>query len=88
MNYRLRRDLRGLFRQRYFYGKMEGLLRRKFSGAVAPVRFHDRWPTYRYLMTRCWHLAMDGRRRGGWLSAAGYCAGRIRGAVKYRVVQY
>lgn len=88
MHYRLRGDLRGLFRQRYRYGEMEGLLRRKFADVLPPVRWRERWPTYRYLLTRCWHLLVEPERRGGWISAAGYCAGRIGGAAKYRVIQY
>lgn len=88
MHYRLRGDLGGLARQRYRYGQAEALLRRKFGDAVAPLSWRERCPTYRYLITRCWHLLSDDRRRGGWVSSASYCAGRISGAARYRVVHY
>jgi glycosyltransferase involved in cell wall biosynthesis len=88
MHYRLREDLRGLMRQRYFYGRTEALLRLKFGDAVPAVDWHERWPTYRYLVTRSWHLLGDTHRRGGWLSAASYCAGRIGGSARYHVVAY
>jgi cellulose synthase/poly-beta-1,6-N-acetylglucosamine synthase-like glycosyltransferase len=88
MHYRLRADLRGLARQRFRYGQMEGLLRQKFARRLPPVRWRDRWPTYRYLVTRSWHLAADPNRRGGWISSASYCAGRVAGSFKYRVVNY
>lgn len=88
MQYRLRPDLRGFVRQRYLYGRIEGLLRRKFGDAIPPVRWADRWPSYRSLLIRVWHLAADRRRRGVWLGVAGYCVGRLSGAVRYRVVQY
>lgn len=88
MHYRLRPDLRGFVRQRYRYGQIEGLLRRKFGDSVPPVRWGDRWPSYRSLLARIWHLAADEGRRGVWLGVAGYCAGRISGATRYRVVQY
>ena len=88
MHYRLRADLRGFVRQRYLYGRIEGLLRRKFGDAVPPVRWGDRSGTYRALLLYSWHLAADPEGRGIWLGAAGYCAGRIRGALRYRVRQY
>jgi glycosyltransferase involved in cell wall biosynthesis len=88
MHYRLREGLGALARQRYIYGRTEALLRRKFADAVEPIQFADRWPTYRYLLTRSWHLLADPRRRGGWLGAAGYSAGRINGAVRHRVLLY
>jgi hypothetical protein len=88
MHYRLRADLRGMARQRYLYGQAEGLLRQKFADSVPPLRWRERWPTYRYLVTRCWHLLADPERQGGWLSTAGYCAGRLRGSLRYRVLNY
>jgi hypothetical protein len=88
MHYRLRPDLRGFVRQRYLYGQVEGLLRRKFADAIPPVTWADRGPGYRSLLIRVWHLVADEGRRGVWLGVAGYCAGRIRGAFRYRVLQY
>jgi glycosyltransferase involved in cell wall biosynthesis len=88
MHYRLRADLRGLARQRFRYGQMDALLRRKFRPRVPPVRWTERWPTYRYLMTRSWHLLMDPKRRGGWIASASYCAGRIAGSFKYGTLSY
>jgi glycosyltransferase involved in cell wall biosynthesis len=88
MHYRLRADLRGFVRQRYLYGRIEGLLRRKFADAVPPVRFGARWPSYRAMLLRTWHLLADPGRRGVWLGGVGYCAGRISGALRYGVVQY
>lgn len=88
MHYRLRADLRGLARQRYRYGQIDALLRRKFGSRIPPVRWRDRWPTYRYLVTRSWHLMTDSKRRGGWISSASYCAGRIVGSAKYGTLSY
>lgn len=88
MHYRLRADLRGLARQRFNYGQMEALLRRKYGTRLPPVRWVERWPTYRYLLTRSWHLVVDPRRRGGWISSASYCAGRVAGSVRYRALHY
>jgi glycosyltransferase involved in cell wall biosynthesis len=88
MHYQLRSDLRGMVRQRYRYGEIHALLRRKFTDAVPPPRWAERWPTYRSLMLYCWHPLADRERRGVWLGTAGYCAGRIRGGVRYRVLQY
>jgi glycosyltransferase involved in cell wall biosynthesis len=88
MHYRLRPDLRGFVRQRYLYGEVEGLLRRRFAEAIPPVRWADRGPGYGSLLIRVWHLVADEGRRGVWLGVAGYCAGRIRGAFRYRVLQY
>jgi hypothetical protein len=85
MNYRLRADLRGAMRQQHSYGTAEALLRRKFP-EVPPVRWAERWPVYRHLLTRAWHLLADSGRRGHWLSTASYCAGRIQGAVQHGVV--
>jgi hypothetical protein len=88
MHYRLRSDLRGLVRQLHAYGLAEALLRRKFADAVPPVRARERWPTYRHLLTRSWHLLADSRRRGAWLAHASYSAGRIHGALRQGVVAY
>lgn len=88
MHYRLRADLGGLLRQQYLYGRTEALLRRKFGAQMPPPRWSEQWPIYRHLLTRSWHLLADPYRRGSWLSRAAYCAGRIAGAVKYRVVHY
>ena len=88
MHYRLRSDLRGVARQQYRYGRTEALLRRKFGGETASPRWRDQWPMYRYLLTRSWHLLADPYRRGAWVSKAAYRAGRIAGALKYRVVHF
>ncbi len=88
MHYRLRSDLGGLMRQQYLYGQVEGLLRRKFDGAVPPVRWRDRWPVYRALLVHAWHPLANRRRRGGWLVCASNCVGRISGALRYGVVNY
>jgi glycosyltransferase involved in cell wall biosynthesis len=88
MHYRLRQDLRGMMRQRYRYGQVDALLRRKFADAVPPVRWRERWLAYGYVLKRPWHLLADGRRRGLWLSTTSYCAGRIRGSIRYRVLFY
>lgn len=88
MHYRLRPGLRPMMRQRYRYGRVHGLLRRRFGSAIPPPRWADRWPTYRSLMLRPWHVFADDMRRGIWLGTASYCAGRISGALKYRVVHY
>ena len=88
MHYRLRSDLRGMVRQRYRYGEIHALLRRRFSDLVPRPRLAERWPTYRSLLLYCWHVLADRERRGVWLGTAGYCAGRIRGGVRYRVLQY
>jgi len=88
MHYRLRPGVRALIRQRYGYGKIHGLLRRKFGDEVPPIRWADRWPTYLSLLVYFWHLGADKERRGVWLGTASYCAGRISGALHYRVLQY
>lgn len=88
MHYRLRTDLRGMMRQRYRYGQVDALLRRKFADAVPPVQWRERWLAYGYLLKRPWHLLAGRRRRGLWLSTASYSAGRIRGSIRYRVLFY
>lgn len=88
MHYRLRSDLRGMVKQRYRYGEIHALLRRRFRDAVPAPRLAERWPTYRSLLLYCWHVLADRERRGVWLGTAGYCAGRIRGGMRYRVLQY
>jgi len=88
MHYRLRANIPGLVRQRYLYGQAEGLLRRKYAHELAAVRWAERWPSYRALLTRCWHLLADEERRGVWLGVAGYSAGRIRGSLRYGVLNY
>lgn len=88
MHYRLRPGIRDAVRQRYRYGQVHGLLRRKFGDAVPPVRWEERWPVYRNLLLRSWYLLADRERRGVWLGAVGHLAGRISGALRYRVLQY
>ena len=88
MHYRLRTDVRDVVRQQYMYGRTEALLRKKFGAEMPNPRWSEQWPLYRHVLTRAWHLVADPCRRGSWLSRAAYCAGRISGAVKYRVVHY
>lgn len=88
MHYRLRADLRGMTRQQYIYGRTEALLRRKFRDEMPPYRWREQWPLYRHLLTRAWHLLAGSYRRGSWLSKAAYCAGRLSGAIKYRIVHF
>jgi glycosyltransferase involved in cell wall biosynthesis len=88
MHYRLRSDLRGLVRQQYVYGRTEALLKQKFGDQMPPYRWREQWPLYRHVLTRSWHLLADGGRRGNWLSKAAYVAGRLAGAVSYRVVHF
>jgi GT2 family glycosyltransferase len=84
MHYRLRRDLIGLMRQRYRYGRAEGLLRVKFADAVTPTSWRETVWLDRYLLKRSWHLVAGARRRGSWLAMASHRAGQLRGLARYR----
>jgi GT2 family glycosyltransferase len=80
MHYRLRTDLIGLMRQRYRYGRAEGLLRAKFSDAVAPASWRQSVWVDRYLLKRSWHLLAGAERRGSWLAMVSHRAGQLRGS--------
>jgi GT2 family glycosyltransferase len=86
MHYRLRTDLAGIMRQRYRYGQVEALLRRKFADAIAPVHWRARLATVRGLLVRSWHLLGGPLMRGAWLARASHLAGQIRGSIRYRVL--
>jgi glycosyltransferase involved in cell wall biosynthesis len=86
MHYRLRADLRGVMRQRYRYGRVEALLRRKFSDAIPPVAPAARLRSIVRLAARSWQLLGGPRRRGAWLVSASHVAGQLRGALIYRVM--
>lgn len=88
IHYRLRSDLRTMARQQYAYGHTEALLRKKFGSDLPPARLREQWPLYHHVLTRSWHLVADRARRGNWLSKASYGAGRLAGAVTYRVVHF
>lgn len=85
MHYRLRADLTGLMRQRYRYGRAEGLLRAKFGDAVAPMTWRDSVWVDRYLLKRSWHLLGGAARRGIWLAQVSHRAGQLAGLARYRV---
>jgi glycosyltransferase involved in cell wall biosynthesis len=84
MHYRLRPDLIGLTRQRYRYGRAEGLLRTKFADAVAPTSWRESLWVDRYLLKRSWHLAGGAARRGSWLASVSHRAGQLRGLARHR----
>jgi glycosyltransferase involved in cell wall biosynthesis len=86
MHYRLREDLRGVMRQRYRYGMVEALLRRKYSDSVPPLDWRLRLHSIRRLLYRSWHLLAGPYRRGGWLAHASNLAGQLRGSLRYRVM--
>lgn len=86
MHYRLRADLVGLMRQRYRYGRAEGLLRAKFDDALAPTSWRESVWVDRYLLKRSWHLLGGARRRGTWLASVSHRAGQLRGARAYRAL--
>ncbi len=79
MHYRLRTELVGLMRQRYRYGRAEGLLRAKFADAVAPTSWRETIWVDRHLLRRSWHLMAGPRQRGAWLAVAAHRAGQLRG---------
>jgi GT2 family glycosyltransferase len=86
MYYRLRSDLWGVMRQRYRYGKVEALLRRKFAHAIPRMRWSSRLAMYRDLLIRT-PLLLGGRRGAGrWLARASHYAGQLHGSLKYRVL--
>jgi hypothetical protein len=84
MHYRLRADLIGLMRQRYRYGRAEGLLRTKFADAVAPTSWRESVWVERYLLKRSWHLVGGAKRRGSWLAMVSHRAGQLRGLALHR----
>ncbi len=84
MHYRLRPDLIGLMRQRYRYGRAEGLLRAKFADAVAPPSWRRSVWVDRYLLKRSWHLLGGAARRGVWLAMDSHRAGQLRGSAGHR----
>lgn len=86
MHYRLREDLRGVMRQRYRYGMVEALLRRKFSDSVTPLHSGARVRSVLRLLYRSWHLLCGSYRRGGWLTHASNVVGQLRGSLRYRVI--
>lgn len=86
MHYRLRADLLDLIRQRYCYGLVEALLRRKFADAIPPVHWRARLMATLRVLLRSWHLLAGTRRRGRWLAEASHLAGQLRGSVRYRVL--
>jgi glycosyltransferase involved in cell wall biosynthesis len=86
MHYRLRSDLAGVMRQRYRYGRVEALLRRKFSDALPPVSPRARALSVLRLLARSWQLLGGAQRRGAWLVAASHLAGQLRGSVAYGVL--
>lgn len=86
VHYRLRRSLRGLWRQALLYGAAEAHLYRSFASAgvarrrpTAPVR--EVW----WLATRL-PFAVTRGRWGAWLRRLGTQMGRVRGALRYRVL--
>jgi glycosyltransferase involved in cell wall biosynthesis len=85
MHYRLREDLRGVMTQRYRYGMVEALLRRKFSDSVRPMDWRARRQSVLRHMYRSWHLLAGRFRRGAWLAHAANLAGQLRGSLRYRV---
>jgi glycosyltransferase involved in cell wall biosynthesis len=84
MHYRLRSDVIGLMRQRYRYGRAEGLLRAKFADAIAPTSWRQTVWVDRYLLKRSWHLLGGAGRRGSWLAMASHRAGQRRGLTRDR----
>jgi glycosyltransferase involved in cell wall biosynthesis len=80
MHYRLRTDLIGVMRQRYRYGRAEGLLRAKFSDVLAPTSWRQSVWVDRYLLKRSWYLVGGARRRGSWLASVSHRAGQLRGS--------
>jgi GT2 family glycosyltransferase len=87
VDYQLREGLKDMARQRFLYGQAEALLIRKHPGARRAT-LRERWPTYWYLGSRVFHLLLDSRRRGGWIAAASYTAGRISGGIRQRMIYY
>jgi glycosyltransferase involved in cell wall biosynthesis len=86
MHYRLRADVLGVMRQRYRYGLIEALLRRKFADAIPAVDPRARLLSVLRLLTRSWELLGGARRRGVWLVRASHLAGQLRGSIRYRVL--
>jgi GT2 family glycosyltransferase len=84
MHYRLRTDLMGLMRQRYRYGRAEGLLRAKFADAVAPTSWRESVWVDRYLLKRSWYLVGGASRRGSWLAKVSHRAGQLAGLARNR----
>jgi glycosyltransferase involved in cell wall biosynthesis len=86
MHYRLRTDLRAVLRQRYGYGLVEGLLRKKFNDAIPPVAPRARARSIASLVAHSSELVGGVGRRGAWLGDASHLAGQLRGSVRYRVL--
>ena len=82
MHYRLRPDLIGLMRQRYRYGRAEGLLRAKFADAIPYTSWRESVWVDRYLLKRSWHLVGGASRRGSWLAMVSHRAGQLRGLTR------
>ncbi len=86
MHYRLRPDILGVMRQRYRYGQIEALLRRKFRDAIPPVAPRARLRSVGGLVLGSGQLLAGHCRRGAWLTSASHLAGQLSGSLRYRVL--
>jgi GT2 family glycosyltransferase len=88
VHYRLRDSVREMARQRHRYGAAEAALFRRHR---ADGLRRSPWSAWRHVL---WYLAsrspvlVSRTRRGAWISVGAYYSGRLRGAVRERVLYW
>lgn len=86
VNYRLRSSMRDVVKQRWAYGRTEGLLRRKYG---SKMKVQPLMPYLKFMLRvvpRVDHLIRSRKLRGRWLCLVSYRGGRLYGALQNRVM--